>query len=42
MEVSDIHCGKQLQVNFSPQGAVPIPCAANFFQELLFVQYHYL
>ena len=28
MEVSDIHCGKQLQVNFSPQGSVPIPCAA--------------
>lgn len=28
MEVSDIHVGKQLQVNFSPQGSVPIPCAA--------------
>ena len=28
MEVSDVHIGKQLQVNFSPQGAVPIPCAA--------------
>ena len=28
MEVSDIHCGKQLQVNFSPQGSVPVPCAA--------------
>jgi len=28
MEISDIHCGKQLQVNFSPQGSVPIPCAA--------------
>ena len=28
MEVSDVHIGKQLQVNFSPQGSVPIPCAA--------------
>lgn len=28
MEVSDVHVGKQLQVNFSPQGVVPIPCAA--------------
>jgi len=28
MEVSDIHVGKQLQVNFSPQGSIPIPCAA--------------
>ncbi len=28
MEVSDVHIGKQLQVNFSPQGAVPIPCSA--------------
>ena len=28
MEISDVHIGKQLQVNFSPQGAVPIPCAA--------------
>ena len=28
MEVSDLHIGKQLQVNFSPQGSIPIPCAA--------------
>jgi len=28
MELSDLHIGKQLQVNFSPQGVVPIPCAA--------------
>ena len=28
MEVSDVHIGKQLQVNFSPQGSIPIPCAA--------------
>ena len=28
MEVSDVHVGKQLQVNFSPQGSIPIPCAA--------------
>lgn len=28
MEISDVHIGKQLQVNFSPQGTVPIPCAA--------------
>ena len=28
MEVSDVHIGKQLQVNFSPQGSAPIPCAA--------------
>ena len=28
MEVSDLQVGKQLQVNFSPAGAVPIPCAA--------------
>ena len=28
MEISDIHIGKQLQVNFSPQGSVPVPCAA--------------
>ena len=28
MEVPHVHIGKQLQVNFSPQGAVPIPCAA--------------
>lgn len=25
MEVSDVHVGKQLQVNFTPQGIVPIP-----------------
>ena len=28
MELSDLHVGKQLQVNFSPAGSVPIPCAA--------------
>ena len=28
MEVSDLQIGKQLQVNFSPQGSVPVPCAA--------------
>ena len=28
MEVSDIHIGKQLQVSYSPQGKVPVPCAA--------------
>jgi|TARA_R100000479_G_scaffold156662_1_gene93183 hypothetical protein len=28
MEVQDVHIGKQLQVNFSPAGSVPIPCAA--------------
>ena len=28
MEVQDVHIGKQLQVNFSPQGSIPIPCAA--------------
>ena len=28
MELTDLHVGKQLQVNFSPQGSVPIPCAA--------------
>ena len=28
MEVQDVHIGKQLQVNFSPAGSIPIPCAA--------------
>ena len=28
MEAQDLHIGKQLQVNFSPAGSVPIPCAA--------------
>ncbi len=28
MEAQDLHIGKQLQVNFSPKGSVPIPCAA--------------
>ena len=28
MEVSDVHIGKQLQVNYSPQGVAPVPCAA--------------
>ena len=28
MEVSDIHVGKQLQVDYSPQGVVPIPNTA--------------
>ena len=28
MEVQDLHIGKQLQVNFSPAGSIPIPCAA--------------
>ena len=35
MEVSDIHIGKQLQVNFSPQGSVPVPCAASFDMQVL-------
>jgi len=28
MEVQDVHIGKQLQVNYSPVGSIPIPCAA--------------
>ena len=28
MEVSDVLVGKQLQVNYSPQGVAPVPCAA--------------
>ena len=28
MEVTDVHIGKQLQVNYSPQGVAPVPCAA--------------
>ena len=28
MEAQDLHIGKQLQVNYSPVGSVPIPCAA--------------
>ena len=28
MEVQDLHIGKQLQVNYSPVGSIPIPCAA--------------
>ena len=28
MEVSDIHVGKQLQTNYSPQGVVPLPNTA--------------
>ena len=31
MEVSDIHVGKQLQVNYSPAGVAPIPCTAYGF-----------
>ena len=28
MEVTDLLVGKQLQVNYSPQGVAPVPCAA--------------
>ena len=28
MEAQDVHIGKQLQVNYSPVGSIPIPCAA--------------
>ena len=28
MEAQDLHIGKQLQVNYSPVGSIPIPCAA--------------